>query len=75
MEDQHGSFLEIFGPFYGPRTFMLMVFHFFSSAFGYYGFASRVPTLLIAANGVGITLSLQYSFIIAISSPFALSSR
>lgn len=68
MEEQHGSFLEIFGPFYGPRTFMLMVFHFFQTI-GYYGFASWVPTLLIA-NGIGITSSLQYSFIIAISSPF-----
>ena len=68
MEEQHGSFLEIFGPFYGPRTFMLMVFHFFQTI-GYYGFASWVPTLLIA-NGIGITSSLQFSFIIAISSPF-----
>jgi putative MFS transporter len=47
---------------------MMMVFHFFQTI-GYYGFASWVPTLLIA-NGVGITSSLQYSFIIAISSPF-----
>jgi putative MFS transporter len=68
MEEPHGSFLEIFGPFYGPRTIMLMVFHFFQTI-GYYGFASWVPTLLIA-NGIGITSSLQYSFIIAISSPF-----
>ena len=51
-----------------PRTFMLMVFHFFQTI-GYYGFASWVPTLLIA-NGIGITSSLQFSFIIAISSPF-----
>ena len=54
------AFLEIFGPSYGPRTFMLMVFHFFQTI-GYYGFASWVPTLLIA-NGIGITSSLQYSF-------------
>src|SRR5580704_14242199 len=66
--EQHGSFLEIFGPAYGPRTFMMMVFHFFQTI-GYYGFASWVPTLLIA-NGIGITSSLQFSFIIAISSPF-----
>ena len=46
--------------------FMLMVFHFFQTI-GYYGFASWVPTLLIA-NGIGITSSLQFSFIIAISS-------
>lgn len=68
MEEQQGSFLEIFSPAYAPRTVMMMVFHFFQTI-GYYGFASWVPTLLIA-NGVGITSSLQYSFIIAISSPF-----
>jgi len=66
--EQRGSFLEIFGPAYAPRTVMLMVFHFFQTI-GYYGFASWVPTLLIA-NGIGITSSLQFSFIIAISSPF-----
>jgi len=68
MEEQQGSFFEIFSPAYGPRTVMMMVFHFFQTI-GYYGFASWVPTLLIA-NGVGITSSLQYSFIIAISAPF-----
>jgi MFS transporter, putative metabolite:H+ symporter len=67
-EEQHGNFLEIFGPTYGTRTFMLMVFNFFQTI-GYYGFASWVPTLLIT-NGVSITSSLLYSFIIAISSPF-----
>jgi putative MFS transporter len=66
--EKHGTFLEIFGPTYGTRTFMMMVFHFFQTI-GYYGFASWVPTLLMA-NGVSITTSLQYSFVIAISSPF-----
>jgi putative MFS transporter len=67
-EEQRGSFLEVFTPAYAPRTLMLMVFHFFQTI-GYYGFASWVPTLLIA-QGIGITSSLQFSFIIAISSPF-----
>ncbi|HWX38796.1 MAG TPA: MFS transporter [Candidatus Sulfotelmatobacter sp.] len=67
-EEKHGTFLEIFGPTYATRTFMMMVFHFFQTI-GYYGFASWVPTLLMA-NGVSITSSLQYSFVIAISSPF-----
>ena len=67
-EEQRGNFLEIFGPTYGTRTFMLMVFNFFQTI-GYYGFASWVPTLLIT-NGISITSSLQYSFIIAISAPF-----
>lgn len=67
-QEKHGAFLEIFGPEYRTRTFMMMVFHFFQTI-GYYGFASWVPTLLIA-NGVSITESLQFSFFIAISSPF-----
>jgi len=67
--EQHGNFLQIFQAPYGARTLMLMVFHFFQTI-GFYGFASWVPTLLIA-NGVETTSSLQYSFMIAISAPFA----
>jgi putative MFS transporter len=67
--ERRGNFLQIFQPPYGARTLMLMVFHFFQTI-GYYGFASWVPTLLIA-SGIGITSSLQYSFIIAISAPVA----
>ena len=46
---------------------MLMVFNFFQTI-GYYGFASWVPTLLIA-TGITTTNSLQYSFLIALSAP------
>ena len=67
VEETHGHFLDIFKPPYLSRTTMLMVFNFFQTA-GYYGFASWVPTLLIAA-GVTTTNSLQYSFIIAIAAP------
>ncbi len=66
--DKTGAFLEIFGPEYGKRTFMMMVFHFFQTI-GYYGFASWVPTFLMA-KGASITSSLAYSFVIAIASPF-----
>jgi MFS transporter, putative metabolite:H+ symporter len=66
-EELHGHFLDIFQPPYLSRTSMLMVFNFFQTV-GYYGFASWVPTLLIAA-GVTTTSSLQYSFIIAIAAP------
>jgi putative MFS transporter len=66
--EYRGNFLQIFQPPYGARTLMLMVFHIFQTI-GYYGFASWVPTLLIA-KGIAITSSLQYSFIIAISAPF-----
>lgn len=61
------KFVQIFRPPYLRRTLMLMVFH-FAQTVGYYGFASWVPTLLIAA-GIRTTASLQYSFVIAISAP------
>ena len=61
------NFVQIFRPPYLGRTIMLMAFH-FAQTIGYYGFASWVPTLLIAA-GIHTTASLQYSFIIAIFAP------
>jgi putative MFS transporter len=61
------NFVQIFRPPYLRRTLMLMVFH-FAQTIGYYGFASWVPALLIAA-GIRTTASLQYSFIIAIFAP------
>jgi putative MFS transporter len=67
VEEHHSHFLDIFKPPYLGRTAMLMVFNFFQTV-GYYGFASWVPTLLIAA-GVATTSSLQYSFMIAIAAP------
>src|SRR5581483_3119799 len=66
--EYRGNFVQIFRRPYAGRTVMLMVFHVFQTI-GYYGFASWVPTLLIA-NGIAVTSSLQYSFIIAISAPF-----
>lgn len=60
-------FVQIFRPPYLGRTVMLMVFH-LAQTIGYYGFASWVPTLLIAA-GIHTTASLQYSFIIAVFAP------
>lgn len=62
-----GSFAEIFRPPYLSRTLMLIVFNLFQAA-GYYGFASWVPTLLIA-SGIAVTKSLGYTFIIAIAAP------
>ena len=46
---------------------MLILFNIFQAA-GYYGFASWVPTLLIA-SGIEVTRSLGYTFIIAIAAP------
>ena len=65
--ETRGNLLELARPPYRRRTLMLMVFNFFQTI-GYYGFASWVPTLLIA-TGITTTSSLQYSFLIALSAP------
>jgi MFS transporter, putative metabolite:H+ symporter len=65
--ETRGNLLELARPLYRKRTLMLMVFNFFQTI-GYYGFASWVPTLLIA-TGIATTNSLQYSFLIALSAP------
>ncbi|HWF38917.1 MAG TPA: MFS transporter [Candidatus Acidoferrales bacterium] len=66
--ESRGNLMQIFRPPYAGRTLMLTAFNFFQTI-GYYGFASWVPTLLIA-KGIAITSSLHYSFIIAIAAPF-----
>ena len=65
--DSGVKFIQIFRRPYLRRTAMLMVFQ-LAQTVGYYGFASWVPTLLIAA-GIRTTASLQYSFIIAVFAP------
>ena len=62
-----GRFAEIWHGIYLPRTVMMIVFNVFQ-AVGFYGFATWVPTLLIK-QGISITTSLQYTFIIAIAAP------
>lgn len=57
-EEVTATFADIFRAPYLGRTLMLVVFHFFQ-VIGYYGFASWVPTLIIAA-GITTTLSLRY---------------
>ena len=61
------DFAHIFDAPYRSRTLMLMVFN-FAQTVGYYGFASWVPTLLMA-SGIKTTASLGYSFAIALSAP------
>jgi putative MFS transporter len=61
------DFVHIFYAPYRSRTLMLMVFN-FAQTIGYYGFASWVPTLLMA-SGIRTTASLGYSFAIALSAP------
>lgn len=52
---------------YRTRIAMLVVFNLFQ-AIGYYGFANWVPTLLIG-QGITVTKSLGYAFIIAFALP------
>lgn len=52
---------------YGRIMAMLIVFQFFQTV-GFYGFGNWLPTLL-AASGVSIVRSLQYSFAIALAYP------
>ena len=63
-----GSLAEAFAPPYLGRTIILSIFN-AAQVIGFYGFAAWVPTLLMH-RGVNITTSLEYSFIIAIGSPF-----
>jgi len=62
-----GRFAEIWQGPYRTRTLMLIVFNIFQTV-GFYGFSNWVPTLLIA-QGIAVTTSLQYTFIIAIAAP------
>jgi MFS transporter, putative metabolite:H+ symporter len=68
-EDAKATFADILRAPYLRRTLMLSVAHFFQTI-GYYGFASWVPTLMIAA-GFTTTSSLRYSFLIALASPLS----
>lgn len=61
------SLAELLKPPYRSRLIMLVVFN-FCQAIGYYGFANWVPTLLIG-QGITVTKSLFYSFVIAIALP------
>ena len=61
------AFAEIWKAPYRSRVIMLLVFNFFQ-AFAYYGFNNWVPTLLIG-QGITVTKSLLYAFVIAIASP------
>jgi putative MFS transporter len=67
-EEARGSFFEIFGEPYLSRTLMLVIFNLFQTV-GFYGFSNWVPTLLIH-QGITITKSLEYTFMIAIAAPF-----
>ena len=67
QERKAGSWTEMWNPTYHGRTIMLVIYNLFQTI-GYYGFSSWVPTLLIS-QGVEVTKSLQYTFIIAVAAP------
>jgi MFS transporter, putative metabolite:H+ symporter len=58
----------IFKGIYLRRTIMLSIFN-AAQSIGFYGFASFIPSLLIA-RGVHFVNSLEYGFIIAVGYPF-----
>jgi MFS transporter, putative metabolite:H+ symporter len=63
------SFADLLKPPYFSLVVLFMVFN-FCQAFGFYGFANWVPTLLVE-KGITVTRSLQYSFIVAFAYPIA----
>ena len=67
VEQGRGSWMEIWRAPYLGRTIMLILFNLLQSI-GYYGFASWVPTLLVS-QGITITKSLLYTFVIALANP------
>jgi putative MFS transporter len=63
------SFSDLFKPPYFSLVAMFMVFN-LCQAFGFYGFANWVPTLLVE-KGITVTKSLEYAFIVAFAYPIA----
>jgi MFS transporter, putative metabolite:H+ symporter len=63
------GFADLLKPPYLSLVVLFMVFN-FCQAFGFYGFANWVPTLLVE-KGITVTKSLQYSFIVAFAYPIA----
>jgi len=66
---QKASFSDLFRPRYLSLVVLFVLFN-FCQAFGFYGFANWVPTLL-TEKGIAVTKSLQYAFIIAFAYPIA----
>jgi putative MFS transporter len=66
-EKKIGTWMEMWDPVYRGRTIMLVIYNLFQTI-GYYGFSSWVPTLLIS-QGIGVTKTLAYTFIIAVAAP------
>src|SRR6202034_3996247 len=69
-EHKAGAWIEMWSPVYRGRTIMLVIFNLFQTI-GYYGFSSWVATLLFS-QGIEVTKSLAYTFIIAFAAPVGL---
>lgn len=67
VEAGKGRFAEIFAAQHRKRTIVLSVFNLMQTI-GYYGFNSWIPTLIMA-QGIDLSKSLQYAFLIAIANP------
>ncbi len=66
-ERKAGAWTEMWSQAYRGRTIMLVIFNLFQTI-GYYGFSSWVAALLVS-QGIEVTKSLAYTFIIAIAAP------
>jgi putative MFS transporter len=66
-DSKPGAWTEMWSATYRGRTIMLVIFNLFQTI-GFYGFSSWVPALLIS-QGIGVTKSLAYTFIIAVAAP------
>jgi putative MFS transporter len=64
---KRGAWTEMWAADYRGRTIMLVIFNVLQTI-GYYGFSSWVPSLLVS-QGVEVTKSLAYTFVIAIAAP------
>ncbi len=62
-----GAWTEMWSADYRGRTIMLVIFNVLQTI-GYYGFSSWVPSLLVS-QGIEVTRSLAYTFVIAIAAP------
>ncbi|WP_462381470.1 MFS transporter [Pseudomonas sp. Marseille-QA0892] len=62
-----GRFADIWSPLYRKRTLMLIVFNIFQ-AIGFFGFGNWLPKL-ISGQGVSVTHSLGYAFVITLAYP------
>src|SRR5205085_9313635 len=63
------GYADLFKPPYLSLVALFMVFN-LCQAFGFYGFANWVPTLLVE-KGTTVTKSLEYAFIVAFAYPIA----